>query len=188
MTNKEIYEKYGPEEGQRRIDAKNAKTRAWHEKHPGYVREYQVNNRQHINEVARKYQSGHREVQQKRVNNYHGSMSGRAMNLLTSYRQADIEKFGVYPELNREDIINKCFSEGSKCVWCGCTDWKKLGLDRISTEYPHHVWNCMCACRDCNTSRHIKPIDINLKRLNMSFDDWLEKNDGKESQGLTICY
>ena len=128
-----------------------------------YNRKWRQTHREKHNENCRKWQSKHRETQQKRVNDYHETKQGRAVNLLTSYRQFDARRFNVYPKLTKEDIIRICFSEDSRCVWCSESSWKKLGLDRIDNEKPHDVDNCVCSCHDCNVRRHRK-----------SFDEWID--------------
>jgi len=186
MTNKEIYEKYGPEEGQRRIDAKNAKSRDWREKHPDYFRQYQDNHREQINATARKWQSKHREAQQKRMNDYHGTLEGKATNLLHSYKQADRDRRGNENNLTRQDIINKVYKSGCKCVYCEST--KRLGLDRVSQSYPHDVYNTVCCCYDCNMHKASKTLEEWLETLGMSVEEWIEKVGGEFSDSIRILY
>ena len=129
-----------------------------------YNRRWREKHREQWNAYMRNWQATtHNAKQRKMVNDYHQTKQGRATNLLTSYRQFDSEKFGVYPNLTQEDIIRICFSEDSKCVWCSESSWKKLGLDRIDNEKPHDVDNCVCSCHDCNVKRHRK-----------SFDEWID--------------
>lgn len=127
------------------------------EKQREYMREYAKRNRKRLNAYAREYQRKHKEAQQKRVNDYHQTKKGRAMNLLTSYVQMDLERRdGQRPQLTQEDIMRMCMSDDSKCVYCENTNWKELGLDRINNDLPHHAWNCVCACHDCNVKRYTK--------------------------------
>lgn len=122
-----------------------------------YQRKYRETHREHHNEYCREYQRKHKEAQQKRMNNYHQTKKGRAMNLLTSYVQMDLERRGgERPQLTQEDIMRMCMSDDSKCVYCENTNWKELGLDRINNDLPHHAWNCVCACHDCNVKRYTK--------------------------------
>lgn len=186
MTNAEIYERYGKEKGQEMIDRKNAKTKAWYHSHKEHHKKYIEEHREHINEIARKYQAKHREVQQARVNEYHNKPEGRAVNLLTSYRQFDAEKFGELPQLTRFDILVKCFSENSMCVYCGNTTWTELGLDRFTNEKPHNVWNTVTCCKKCNVKRHRRKFEAYLESLGLTFEEWMANNDGRFSEGLII--
>lgn len=189
MKNSEFYEKYGPEEGQRRIDKKNKARREWWQRNKGYSQEWIEQNRQKWNEYARRYQSKHREEQQKRVNDYHEKPEGRAVNLLTSYVQFDRDRKGwLDTQLTRFDIMAKCFSDNSKCVWCGETDWKVLGLDRVTNSKPHDVHNTVCSCRKCNIKRQGKTMQEYLDKLGLTFDQWLEQNGGSYSDGMVISY
>ena len=159
----------------------------WREAHPGYNREYMrkyvSNNREAWNEYCMNFQRKHKEAQQKRMNDYHATPRGRAYNLYAAYVGYDVKYFGVTPDITPEFIVEKCFSENSVCNYCGCSDWKLLGLDRISNNRPHNQSNVICSCRKCNTSRHSKKVDEWLKIKGIEFDDW-----GEESNGITIQY
>lgn len=186
MTNAEIYERYGKEKGQEMIDRKNAKTKAWYHSHKEHHKKYIEEHREHINEIARKYQSKHREVQQARVNEYHKTLSGRAMNLYTSMRQYDAEHMGVLPVLTREDIVAKAMGVDSRCVYCGCDDPYMLGLDRINNRTPHHVWNTVTCCKRCNCKRNRRTFEEFLALKNLTLEEWMANNDGRFSDGLII--
>ena len=145
--------------------------------------------RDQVNEIARRWQANHREEQQKRMNDYHETKQGRATNLLTSYRQFDMRRFGLYPDLTQEDIIRICFSEGSKCIWCGNDNWRELGLDRLTNEKPHSVGNVMCCCSKCNTQRHRRTLGEYLELIGKTPDEWFEQNDATIGDGyITIKY
>lgn len=144
-----------------------------------YNKRWREKHREYHNAYMRQWQSKHREAQQKRVNDYHETKQGRATNLLTSYRQFDARRFGVYPNLTQEDIIRICFSEDSKCIWCGETDWHVLGLDRHTNDEPHDVGNVYCACHDCNVRRHKKTMGEYMEVLGLTFEQWMEQTGSK---------
>ena len=144
-----------------------------------YNRKWRQTHREKHNENCRKWQSKHREIQQKRVNDYHETKQGRAVNLLTSYRQFDARRFGVYPNLTKEDIIRICFSDDSRCIWCGSSDWHVLGLDRHTNQEPHDVGNVYCACHDCNVRRHKKNMGEFMEVLGITMDQWMEQTGSK---------
>ena len=164
--------------------------RKWRKEHPGYNNRYSrkwlENNRAKHNESCRNYQAEHREEQRKRMNDYHQTKAGRATNLLAAYIQMDMERRGVRPYLNQTDIIRKCFEPESKCVYCGKTDWKELGLDRIDNDKPHDRWNTVCCCEDCNKKRHRKTIGEFINTKGMSWQEFMEQNEMSYSDYLVI--
>ena len=188
MTNQQLIEKYGEKRALEIIERRKITTKKWMENHPGYGEKYRKANREKYIENATKYQDEHMEEHKEAVNKYHSGMSGRAMNLYTSYRQFDMRKFGEYPNLTRDDIMRICFSENSRCIWCKNTDWKELGLDRISNNYPHSLGNVVCSCNKCNTSRHKRTIGENLERLRMTVEQWMNFNDAVYSDNMIISY
>lgn len=146
------------------------------EKLDEYQRQYYAENRERLMPLFKKYRQEHRDEQNKRVNDYHQTKYGRATNLLSSYVQFDTKYKGWRrPHLTQDDIIRKCFNDGCKCVFCGETSWRKLGLDRINNDLPHDALNTMCCCHSCNCKRQRKGFEqfLALKGFG-SFDDWME--------------
>ena len=160
--------------------------RRWREAHPDYYRNYIAKNRKAWNERYRKYQREHSEAQRKRMNEYHQTKAGRATNLLSAYIQMDLERLGVRPFLNQEDIIRKCFEPGCKCVYCGETDWHKLGLDRIDNDKPHDRWNTVCSCHACNDERRRKDIKTYVGSKGMTWQEFMEKTELSASDYIEI--
>lgn len=153
--------------------------RNWMKKHPGYqtayMKKYRQEHREEWNKKCREYQRRHREAQRKRMNDYHETKKGRATNLLNSYVQADLERRGMRPNLTQDDIMRKCFEPGCKCVYCGETDWKLLGLDRIDNSKAHDAHNTVCSCSNCNIKRYVKPFGQFLQEKGYpTFEDWME--------------
>ena len=190
MTNKEIIEKYGEEEGRKIIEQRNEYNRQWRKERPGYGKEYfkqyVKDHREQWNGYARKYQSKHRQEQRDRVNAYHNSISGRVTNLYTSYRQYDIRYLEEEPQLTRAQLLAKL--EGAKCVYCKCDDIMVLGLDRINNSKPHSVWNTVCSCRKCNVSRNRKSFEDYLAYRGITLEEWMEQNNAVFSDELRIQY
>lgn len=149
----------------------------WLAKNPDYSKNYRATHREQINAKAREYQAKRRQKQRDWMNNYHQTKEGRATNLLNSYIQMDLEAERGLPNLTRDDIMRKCFSDTSKCVYCGETDWHVLGLDRINNDIPHHASNCVCACHDCNVGRYRKPLREYIGTKGLAWDEWMAKND-----------
>ena len=145
-----------------------------------YNRRWREKHREQWNAYMRNWQATkHNAKQRKMVNDYHQTKQGRATNLLTSYRQFDARRFGLFPNLTQEDIIRICFSDDSKCIWCGETDWHVLGLDRHTNDEPHDVGNVYCACHDCNVRRHKKTMGEYMEVLGLTFEQWMEQTGSK---------
>ena len=51
------------------------------------------------------------------------------------------------------------------CLYCGETDWIKLGLDRIDNSKPHTPDNVVTCCEKCNTKRGNKSYEEFLKEI-----------------------
>ena len=155
-----------------------------------YHKQYIQNNRDLHNMRQREWQSKHREEQQDRMNRYHLTKEGRATNLFTSYRQADRRNGFDVDEANltRDDIIRICFSENSKCVYCGETDWRKLGLDRISKYRPHELGNVLCSCPACNMKRNRKVVGDFIEWLGITVEEWMSKNNATYAEPFILKY
>jgi len=96
---------------------------------------------------------------------YRQTQSGRAGRLVQHYRNKDKKYNRGECTITRNWIVDKVFT--SSCVYCGETDWTKLGCDRIDNNLPHTPENCVCSCYKCNIERKGKPFKdfIKKKRL-----------------------
>jgi len=76
----------------------------------------------------------------------------RAQSQIRSYRQDDIHNgFGDVINFDAQWILNNIYSK--QCIYCGESDWKKLGCDRIDNTKPHTKDNVVCSCWKCNNER-----------------------------------
>ena len=156
--------------------------RRYREKHPDY---WKVWNREHPDKRREynKAQDGkYTPAVKKAVNAYHARPLCRAQNLLTSYRQFDSTK-GWETDITSERI--KELITTRTCIYCGCSDWKKLGLDRISNDRPHSIFNVVVSCRDCNVKRGRKPF---WEYLEIIGKDPFKDLGFKEADELVITY
>ena len=82
---------------------------------------------------------------------YYGTKKGKVAKIINSYRAADKDKgrgdCTLEPDWVMENILN------SSCIYCGETDWRKLGCDRIDNTKSHTPDNIVCSCWDCNNKR-----------------------------------
>ena len=81
---------------------------------------------------------------------------GRAITLANTYKNSD-KKRNRDNNIDAQWIVDNIFT--SSCAYCGETDWRKLGCDRIDNSKGHKVDNVVCSCWKCNRERHTKPFD-----------------------------
>lgn len=125
-----------------------------------YMRKYRETNKAEILESQRKYQKRYRETNPeyfrkwREVNSEYGKKwretpYGRASNLLANYREMDRRNgFGDCIDFDAQWILDSIFTQ--KCKYCNCTDWHKLGCNRIDNSKPHIKDNIEPCCLDCN--------------------------------------
>lgn len=143
MKKAEIVAKYGLE---------------WYEKQQQKHKEWVAKNKQHISEYDKKRRT---ELKEKGLqidkDNYWKSQIHRAKYLIKSYKSSDKKRNYGECTITVDDFISIC-SNG--CCYCGETDWKVLGLDRIDNTKPHTKENCVCSCWSCNDKKQRKSIKI----------------------------
>lgn len=86
---------------------------------------------------------------------------GRAVNLLSAYKQNDKIHNRGECTITAEWIVENIFSQ--PCHYCGESDWTKLGADRKDSSLPHTPENCVPCCKHCNDKKHITPYDDYIK-------------------------
>lgn len=138
MTKNEYIERHGEE--------------AW-ERHQEYARKYYQEHKEELKERARKYNKEHKEELKEYHREYYKTLKGRSIHLALVHRQHDQDKgFDTSRNITAEWILENIFS-GQKCIYCGESNWKKLGVDRINNELGHTPENCICSCWECNKAR-----------------------------------
>lgn len=121
------------------------------------TKRWQRENKEKFYESIYKYQEAHREeikeYQRKRIKGVYG----RAYNLCKNYENMDKKAGRGKSTITPEWIIGNIFA--SKCYWCGETDWRQLGCDRIDNTKPHTPDNVICSCGKCNKKRNKHSMD-----------------------------
>lgn len=100
---------------------------------------------------------------------------GKSVQKYRQYKRYDVEHgFNGDDTISAEEIKTLCFSENSKCEYCGST--VDLGVDRKSNALGHTKENAVCSCRKCNIARgdnftyeDFKEITSKYKILNNTF-------------------
>ena len=125
-------------------------------------------NREKIVSQKKEHYLKNREEILAKSNSYHKTKEGRANNLLSSYVYHDKTYNRGNCTLTQRWILENIFT--SSCIYCGETDWRKLGCDRIDNTKAHTPDNVVCACWDCNNQRGKLTFNefISYKRANLN--------------------
>lgn len=157
---KQYREEHKEERAQYRKDHK--------EERAEYAKQYYQDHKDEIAENVKKYIEAHKEEMAEKVKQYHldhkeeiaeyrkqyiKTPKGRAVNLIDSYRQNDKKYNRGKCAITSNWIVENVFS-GQVCHYCGESDWKKLGVDRIDNSKPHTPENVVVCCGECNVKKH----------------------------------
>lgn len=125
------------------------KQRRFLDKHPGYMTEYRPEWRRRHPDYDAEY------TRRKRAED----PVYRASRMLSVYKYQD-RKYNRagrpedYPDKYEvAELIQK------PCIWCGETDWRKMGLDRIDNTEGHIRDNVEPCCRACNLKRQQRTFE-----------------------------
>ena len=80
---------------------------------------------------------------------YYQTPMGRAVHLVSGYRQSDKNANRGECTLTAQWIVENIFS-GQKCAHCDESDWHKLGCNRLDNSKPHTPDNVEPCCKECN--------------------------------------
>lgn len=83
---------------------------------------------------------------------YRHTKQGRASMLLQRYKERDKQTGRGECTLTSKWIIENIFT--GHCIYCGETDWHKLGCNRLDNSKPHTIDNVVCCCGECNVRLH----------------------------------
>ena len=135
----------------------------------GRVKEYIKQHREIRKEYDKKWKTENRDkVIEYRKNNidkqreYNAKFSkskiGRALKLVNNYKRHDNDAGREGFNLERDWVVEHIFN--SSCIYCGDSNWKHLGADRIDNNLPHTPENCVCSCGICNFTRNGKGMSV----------------------------
>lgn len=160
---------YSEEQKEKRRKAK----RDWYQKNKEkvslynseYSKNYRKENREILNEKKREYYSDPIVKKHKNEYNelYYKTPIGRASNLVNSYIQMDKKNEVGETTITKEWIVENIFTK--QCVYCGETDWNKLGCDRKNNSLPHTPDNIVCSCGECNRKKGTMSYEEYIKML-----------------------
>lgn len=125
-------------------------------------KEYRESHKEELSKYHKDYQNTHKEeiseYQRKYREKYLSTKEGYANSKLHQYRYSDAKQGRPGFSLTRKWIIDNILN--SHCVYCGESNWKKLGCDRIDDNLPHTPENCVCSCWPCNNEKHYKRMSV----------------------------
>lgn len=106
----------------------------------------------------KKYRDSHKEDQKIWMNQWKekNPQRYRASRILCTYKRND-KKYNRENNLTSSWIVERIFSQ--PCYYCGETDWKKIGCDRIDNSIGHIMTNVIPCCGKCNNERKTKGFD-----------------------------
>ena len=112
----------------------------------------------------RLYTDSERKIRQREaVKRYRNTPNGRANKLIHAYNLLDKKFKRGEGDLTVDWFLKNIFS--SKCVYCGESDWLKLGCDRIDNSKPHSITNVVCCCAQCNKKKGLKTYNEYMEML-----------------------
>lgn len=140
--------KYGEEAWAVESARRSKYNKRWNREHPDYKSQW---NEEHP-DYYKEYYEANKEQATKQTNERRKTQKGRAIYLKSNYNRKD-KKMGLPTDKNVDEdwIIKNIF--GSSCIYCGESDWRKLGADRIDNAKGHTPDNCVPCCWDCNNER-----------------------------------
>ena len=116
-----------------------------------YNRKYYQANREKILEQQKQYNKDNAEYFKEYKKQYSKTPMGKALYLLNRYNQSDKKHNRGKGDLTAKWIVDNIFSK--PCHYCGKTDWRKIGCDRINNSKPHTEDNVVPCCEECNRKR-----------------------------------
>lgn len=116
---------------------------------------YYNNNKENIAKRSKEYYKNNKEKIQERNKKWEEENKNTPMRVahsrLSSYNYSDKVLGRGKGDLTAKWIVDNILL--SSCLFCGETDWKKLGCHRIDNSKPHTKDNVICCCKKCH--RHL---------------------------------
>lgn len=129
-------------------------------------KDWAVRNKEHVNEKNRNYALANPDKRQKWLDKYNQSPKGKYTRLYSGYCRFDRKRFGTDEHTITKEQIKELIEGVHKCTFCGETDWRKLGLDRIDNNKPHTIDNVHVCCWHCNITRQGRTFEEYMEIIN----------------------
>ena len=132
----------------------------WYQEHKAERAEYNAKRYKEHRDERLEYHAIYRKNHKEEIAEYeakrYSTKEGRARNLINAHKRADKKYNRGNCDLTVPWFIKNIYT---KCIYCGESDWKKLGCDRINNDLPHTVENVVPCCAECNMKRQKKPFE-----------------------------
>lgn len=134
------------------MDKENRKEyqKQYRQSHKEYFKQWRKDNSEYIKEYNKQWRNDNLEYEKNRNQN----PMRRAYKLVHNYCRKDEKYNRGECTLTPHWIVDNIFTKS--CIYCGETDWRKLGCDRIDNEKPHTLDNVVPCCKACNDKRGSK--------------------------------
>lgn len=136
-------------------------------------------NKEVIKERVKEYTESHLEEVRGYKRKYQQTKKGRSKKMSNTYKRIDIDKgFDGDNTISGEWIETNIFT--THCVYCGNSNWKHLGCDRIDNTKGHIEGNIVCACGICNVERqhhNLTVEEFKIYRKNNPLPEWDENGN-----------
>lgn len=162
MNKKELDRLYYLKNRERLKERRKQRYQENKEKELEQSKKYHKEHKEEIAEYLKEYQIKNKNKLSKYKKEYYSQMHGRSLRLVEHYKREDAMHNRGECTLTAQWIIDNIFSK--TCVYCGESDWLKLGCDRKYNELPHTEDNCVPCCFDCNR-----------KKNTMNYDEYIQK-------------
>lgn len=129
-----------------------------------YSKQWRLNNKARKQKSNEEYKKNHPDYFENYRKTHRGSKKyvmskrSRASKLLYAYKISDTKYNRGDCDLTSVWIVDNIFSK--PCVYCGETDWHKLGCNRLDNSKPHTKDNVEPCCMKCNRSLKRKKANI----------------------------
>ena len=162
ISRKEYLKEYGKQWRKKHSEYLKEYGKQWRKKHSEYRKEYY---KKHLDEEKDRMKLYYKEnyenikeyIKKYITEKYYNTQYGRALYLIGAYKRADKNMGRKKGDLSPQWIVENIFSQ--PCHYCGETDWRKMGCDRIDNSLPHTPDNVVPCCAECNRKRGTKDYE-----------------------------
>lgn len=133
------------------------------EKIAEYKADWYQNNKDEIAARMSEYYQNNKDIFAENSAKYKLTKNGRAHHLAQGYRNLDKKNNRGECTITGKWILENIFTK--PCHYCGETDWKKLGCDRIDNDLPHTPENVVPCCYSCNSKKRATEYDVFMKKI-----------------------
>ena len=163
QTNKEKFAEYQAEYYQNNKEKIAEWHAEWRKNNKDKIAERTADYYQNNKEKYADYYQNNKEKFAEYMSEYQATPKGRANMLLNNYKFSDKTYNRGECTLTADWIVEHIFSQ--PCHYCGKTDWKELGCDRIDNSLPHTQDNVVPCCTECNAKKARYSYDEYMKMI-----------------------